>query len=257
MALIAVTTYITEENGRLPLAERALRSLSQTVDTKQHRVVISDNASFGPGRDLVSFFSLLMDAQVIWSPENVGTARAVNKVIKMRASSEIVIKVDSDMVFHQPGWADDIEIAMSKDTSIGIMGPKLKVLEDNPVHSNSFYRTTLRLLVHRPGEKWYVAEYAQHIPGACSAMSPALLDKIGYMWQPGLYGWDDVLTNTRARFAGFKCAFLHGIDVDHIDPGSSDYSEWKRKYAGAMQGEVGQVIEQYKRKQRSLYCEAE
>jgi len=59
-----------------------------------------------------------------------------------------------------------------------------------------------------------------------------LLDKIGYLVQPGVYGFDDVLSSLRARLAGFDRVFLHGFDIDHIDPGGSPYSQWKIAEAG-------------------------
>jgi hypothetical protein len=63
--------------------------------------------------------------------------------------------------------------------------------------------------------------------------SSKLLEKIGYLYQlGGLYGFDDALASVRAHVAGFSTVFLPHIDIDHIDPGTTEYQQWKESYAG-------------------------
>ena len=63
--------------------------------------------------------------------------------------------------------------------------------------------------------------------------SSALLDKIGYLVQLGVYGLDDGIAAVRAHKAGFWSCFLPHVGIAHIDPGGTDYTTWKENYAGA------------------------
>jgi hypothetical protein len=69
--------------------------------------------------------------------------------------------------------------------------------------------------------------------GTCQAYSSALLDKIGYLYQGNWkYGFDDSLAAVRAKVMGFQSVFLHGFELDHIDPGGDDYTKEKQDLAG-------------------------
>ena len=113
------------------------------------------------------------------------------------------------------------------------------------------------MLPHEPGQRWIIVEKSKHIMGTCVLHSSALLDKIGYMYQPGVYGYDDTLMSCRAIVAGFITCFLSHIEIDHIDPGGTDYIGWKQKEAGIYQREVVQLMRDYQSGKLSTYYDAE
>jgi GT2 family glycosyltransferase len=207
------------------MTEATLQSLAHTVDFSRHRLILVDNAS----DDLTPLVNAPFIERVIRNDRNLGTAKAFNKALALRKPDECVAKIDNDITFDDVGWADRLEEALTLDPSIGVLGPKLKIIDDRPDHPDEFYRSTLRLLPHKMGERWYVVEETHHVPGAVSMWSPKLIETIGGLWQPAAYAWDDVLWNERARLAGFKVAFLHGLGANHIDTGAANqYTEWKK-----------------------------
>jgi GT2 family glycosyltransferase len=220
--LIAMAVWDTEENGRTSLTQETLDSLRRTVDWLRHRLIIVDNGSCWKTLDICRNWG----GTVIRNGENVGTAKAVNQAWLYRSTGEHAVKIDNDVRIHQPGWADVMEEAFSRDPSLGILGLKRKDLEEAPWQEGEFH-STLRMLPHERGQRWIIVEDVEHVIGTCVGFSSALLDKIGYLVQPGLYGFDDSLASARAKVAGFKCGFLCGVDIDHLDLGGDQYCQWK------------------------------
>ena len=232
MALIAMAVYDTDENGRTDYTARTLKSILDTVNLDRHRVIIVDNASCTDTKRILDLFSGYHGFTVITLPENVGTAKAVNKAWQLRKDGENCIKMDNDVVIHSKGWADEMEAALSLDPRMGIVGLKRKDCWENPNHPDPFYRSELQMLPHANGEPWRIVERVNHVMGTCQMFSSALLDKIGYLYQPRLYGFDDALAAIRCQVAGFYACFLPHIEIDHIDTGETSYQGWKERHAG-------------------------
>jgi GT2 family glycosyltransferase len=233
MALIAMAVWDTEENGRSELTFRTLRSLGATVNSEKHDIVIVDNNSCKETKLYLREWQIQTpNATVLHCENNIGTARAINLAWYRRDPSQHVIKMDNDVVIHYENWVEEMEKVIAHHPEIGIVGLKRKDLEERPDHANSWYKSSLVFLPHKPGERWYVIELVHHVMGTCQMYSSALLEKIGYLYQPGLYGFDDSLASIRAHVAGFKTAFLPWIEIDHIDPGRTAYTTWKQKYSG-------------------------
>ena len=122
---------------------------------------------------------------------------------------------------------------------------KRKDLWETPWHEIPSNRCELMMLPHKPGERWIIVEKSKHVMGTCVLHTAALIDKIGYLYQPSVYGYDDTLMSCRANVAGFITCFLSHIDIDHIDPGGTDYIQWKRDEAGIHQQEVLRLMKGY------------
>ena len=232
MALIAMAVFDTDENGRTDYTARTLKSLLDTVNLDRHRVVIVDNASCADTKRILDLFSGYHGFTVITLPENVGTAKAVNKAWQLRKDGENCVKMDNDVVIYSKGWVDEMEEALARDPHMGIVGLKRKDCWENPNHPDPFYRSELVMLPHANGEPWRVVERVNHVMGTCQMFSSALLDKIGYLYQPRLYGFDDALAAIRCYVAGFYSCFLPHIEIDHIDTGETSYQGWKERHAG-------------------------
>ncbi len=194
---------------------------------------------------------------VIWLPENIGTARAVNKGWKHRQPGEMCIKMDDDVVIHRAGWVDEMEEALQRDPKIGIIGLKRKDLWETPWHPDPTQRSAVMMLPHQAGQKWIIVEDVNHVMGTCQAYSPALLEKIGYLYQPRLYGFDDSLAAIRCKVAGFRSCFLHGYEIDHIDPGGDAYTQEKRDLAGQDSAEFHRIKAGYLNGTIGIYYDAD
>lgn len=256
MAIIAMAVWDTEQNGRTAYTHETLRSLGNTVDLSLHRVIVVDNGSCDATKQLLARYESEGRITVITLPENIGTARAVNKAWQLRNKGEHCVKMDNDVVIYQTGWADQLEEALRRDPNIGIIGLKRKDCWENPAHDNTFYRSTLEMLPHVAGERWMIIEKVRHVMGTCQMFNSALLDKIGYLYQPRLYGFDDCLAATRSEVAGFYNAFLPHIEIDHIDTGATEYQGWKDKVAGEDMVAFNQITQDYRNGKRPIFEEA-
>lgn len=234
MALIAMAVYDTPENNRGWMTAETLESIIQTVDFSRHRLFVVVNAATektvtaiaAAGRELGDRM------EVIYTGENIGTARAINRAWLHRKAGENAVKMDNDVRINSRGistsWVDIMEEAIFRDNEIGIIGLKRKDCWETTDNPKEFYRSSLIRLPHAPGQRWIDVEKVNHVMGTCQMYSAALLEKIGFLYQPGVYGWDDVLSAVRCKEAGFYSCFLPSIDIDHIDPGETDYQEWKQ-----------------------------
>jgi len=253
MALISMAVHDTEENGRSRFTKETLRCLEQTVDYRKHRLKIIHNNSCEDSLNITRQCNF-PNVHTIYLNENIGTAEALNLAWKQRKPGEHCIKIDNDVVINHVGWADEMEAAVARDPRIGQVGLKRKDCIESPHRDvNDWYHSDLIMLPHQPGERWIVAEKANHIMGTCVLHSSALLDKVGYLKQPGLYGFDDCFMSLRSQLAGFINVFLPHIDIDHIDPGGTEYQKWKEQSAGRDMEAYNRDVQRYKSGELSLY----
>lgn len=253
--LLAMAVWDNPENGRTWMTEKTLHSLARTVDWDKHRLIVCDNASCRATHDLyqATLDDRLLPFTVIYNDTNLGTARAINRAWKQREPGEHALKMDNDVTIAQPGWADWMEDVFSRDYTIGICGLKRKDLAECPWSDNDWYRSRIKMLPHAPGQRWLIVEEVLHVIGTCQAYSSLLLDQIGYLYQPGQYAFDDGLASIRSRVSGFKNVFLHGFEIDHIDPGGDDYTKWKKEYASQFMATYHQLKDQYESGKRGVY----
>ena len=259
MALIAMAVYCTEENQKDELFDRTLFSLCNTVNFKNHRIILSINSSTEKTLKAIDVVSDVLRLQygaalhVIHNDTNIGTAEAINKAWKLRKEGENCIKMDDDVLIYNPNWIEQMEEAIARAPQIGIIGLKRKDCIESVEHEDEYFRSKLWQLPHVGGQRWVTVEEVHHVMGTCQMYSSALLDKIGYLYQPKLYGWDDVLASARSRAAGFKNVFLPHIEIDHIDEGKTPYQAWKEKHAGEDFPLIHKLMDGYKNGTESIY----
>jgi len=255
--LIAMAVYDTAENKRSWMTQATCQSLKDTVEWDRHRLIIADNGSCDETQDLYSVLKYeIPDLKVIWNGTNLGTAMAINKAWKHRRAGEHAVKMDNDVVIHQPNWANYMEEVFARDEKIGILGLKRNDLMEAP-WEQGWAKSELRMIPHEPGERWFVVEEVLHVMGTCQAYRTELLDKIGFLYQMqdlgNTYGFDDSLAAVRCHKAGYRCGFLMGVHIDHIDPGATKFTVWKQRQAGAMMDDFQRVRREYETGARDIY----
>ena len=255
MALIGICCWDTEENGRSTYTEKTLKSLLDTVDFTRHRLVVADNNSCYKTKRILKFYQHVIPGMVVITlKENIGTAKAINKCWAKKDNGEHVIKMDNDVDIMEVGWVDLMEECLSRDPKLGIVSLKRGDLEEHPDHENTWYKSTLKMLPHERGQRWIVVERVSHCMGTCQMYNSALIDKIGGLSQmDGLYGFDDSLAAARCQKAGFYSAFVHGVEIIHLDKGGDDYTKWKQVYAGEMMEKFNQYKKEYLDGTRDIY----
>lgn len=252
MALIVLAVWDTEENGRTAYTKRTLQSLMSTVNLSKHRIHVVDNASCAATKRVLKDFEPYITIHT--NGQNLGTAKAVNIAWKERVPSEHCVKMDNDVVIHKKDWCDDLELAIALDPTIGIVGLKRKDCWENP-NRNDFYKSEMHLL-GGGNHRWLPIEKVHHVMGTCQMFNSALLDKIGYLYQPRLYGFDDSLAAVRCQVAGFYSCFLPHIEIDHIDTGETAYQGWKENHAGEDMRIFNELKNAYINGTKPIYSEA-
>lgn len=258
MALIAMAVYCTEENKKDECLEEVIFSLYKSLGTiSKHGIVFCVNGCTPATKGILEDFDVCMNRKVIYNTENIGTARAINQAWKLRQPGEHCIKMDDDIVINSPGWVDEMEEAIRRDPTIGQVGLKRKDCWEWPGHEHADWRSELHMLPHVPGEPWQIVEKVKHVIGSCVMHSAALLDKVGYLYQPSLYGYDDVIMSHRTHLAGFYSCFLPHINIDHIDPGDTPYQDWKQKHSGEQTQEVIKLVHEMYNGTKPIYYGAD
>lgn len=251
--LICIAVYDTAENGRFAYTVETCDGIVKNINRDTTQVVFINNDSCEPTTDHLNRVSKLhSNINVIHNENNIGTAEAINLGIQKYAEEgDFIIKMDNDVVVQEFGWADKMRRCIESNPELGVLGLKRKDLPNSPTSKE--YPTELAFAKTELGEPWDVIEYCDDIIGTCQMFNPLLFDKIGYLYQPGLYGFDDVLYCVRSKLSGFKNAFYPSIEIDHIDEGEGGYVEWKRQYAGTQFPMVNGIIEKYRSGEKELY----
>lgn len=254
MSLISMAVFDTEENQKSELTYQTLYSIRRTVDLHRHRLFVIDNNSCRRTKEMLDVMSHERHHEftVITLPENIGTAGAVNLGWKHKLPGENLIKMDNDVVIHSSGWVDELDRAIERDTAIGIIGLKRKDLIENPWRDDD-YKSELIMLPHKDYEPWIIVEKVNHVIGTCQMYSAALIEKIGYLYQPTLYGYDDVLASHRSQIAGFYNCFLPHINIDHIDAKETPHWKWKHEEADRGNVEQQRTVWEYRNGKRLIY----
>jgi len=253
MALISMAVFDNEENNRTQYTKRTLECLMDTVDLAFHRIHVIDNASCKATKQVLKDFEPYITVHT--NGQNLGTARAVNIGWKHRQPGEHAIKMDNDVVIHSKGWVEEMEEAIMLDPKIGIVGLKRRDCWEKPNHDNPHYKSTLELL-GGVNHKWIPIEKVNHVMGTCQMYNSDLLDKIGYLYQPRLYGFDDIISAIRCHIAGFYSCFLPHIDIDHIDTGGDEYTTQKQDMVQEQLTQYYLIRKQYLNGQRDIYTKA-
>lgn len=249
MSLIACVVYDPPGEPRTALMRGALQSLAQTVSHNHRLVIVSNGISLSSHDALKELkYSYGLRYHLIETGDNIGTARAINKAWAMRAPGEHCVKVDSDVLIHEPGWLDKLEECIARDPQIGQIGLKRPDLMENPwAPVGDWSHSDLKMLPHNPGQSWLTVEVVRHCMGTAVLHSSALLDRVGYLYQMGAkYGMDDAIMSARSEIAGFYNCFLCNVHIDHPDPGGSRYQSWKEQVSGPLIDRYRALVQDYK-----------
>ncbi len=259
MTLIAMAVFDQADSGRTEITAKVLYSMISNVDWSKHRLIVVDNGSCQKTKNVIkNIGERIHQMDYITLPENIGTARAINKAWQQRQPDEHAIKMDNDCMINFNDWIEEMEEVVTRDPSIGIVGLKRKDLMEHP-GAEGGWKSTLEMLPHEPGQAWKVVEMVNHVMGTCQFFSAEFLKVFGYLSQPRLYGFDDSLACARAKLLGYRVGFIPWIDIDHLDPANvmgKEYTWWKYKIAGEDHAAFSKLVEEYESGKRPLYEEA-
>lgn len=250
--LICCAVFDTDQNERTAYTIETYKSLTKTINKSTTEIVFIDNASCDKTKKILKSIEKYEGIHIITNSKNVGTAEAINKGIHKYADKDTyVIKLDNDVTFGRYGWADEMVKCIEHDPSIGVLGLKRKDLPNQP--DSNEYPTKLEFLKHELGEEWFIVEWCEDIIGTCIMINPKLRKEIGYLWQPSIYGYDDVLLCARSMISKYNNAFYPSVEIEHLDDGKNPFSDWKRKHAGIYLSQISGIIDDYQFGRKSIY----
>lgn len=258
MALIAMAVWDTEENGRATLTQDTIANLCDHTDISKNKIIVVNNNSCDETRrylDDMAYGAGIIN--VLHLPENIGTAKAINKAWKLRKPGEHCVKMDNDVLIWDTHWVERLEECIHRDPRIGIIGLKRKDCIETPWNLNPWYKSELMMLPHEEGQRWLIVEKVHHVMGTCQMYSSKCLDEIGYLYQMDeLYGFDDALASIRVQVAGFLTVHFPAIEIDHIDPGGDDsYTKWKTTIASRAMGKYNAQKRAFELGHLPIWCD--
>lgn len=251
---INMAVHNTPENDRLKYTEQCINSLIKQGVHLFHDLYIINQGTCEKTKEYLN--RLPFQCNVIFNTENKGTARAINQGLENRKPGQHAIKCDDDVVIKADDWVEQMAEAIEREPQIGIVGLKRKDLIQTTWHSDPEYRSELIMLPHEPGQRWINVEKTRDIMGTCTMFNSALLDKIGYLYQNSIYGFDDCYASWRSNIAGFWNVHLSHIEIEHLDDGGNlDYTTWKQKHSGEVFEQVRREVNEMLRGERSIYVD--
>jgi len=262
--VLGVCVYITPdtEESRGKLARDCFSSLLSTVNFDNNELYIVDQNSVKSAKDSIVEFKDKVatiygleaadNIKVITLNENIGTSRGHNLILKER-NGRHQIKFDEDITWYTNDWVERLENIVDKIPEIGVLGCKRKDLIQHDAHESELFRSEVKMVPHVPGTEWEFVEFSRDIMGSCVMYTDKLLDKTGYSFQWGLYGFEDNIYCIRSQAAGFYNAFAHPIHISHNDPGGDIYTEIKRKQASEHWDKYQQFGNAILQKKQSYY----
>jgi len=200
------TSVIIPVFNRIESTKACIESVRDT-DGDVEIIVVNDGSD-----ELTSdYLRSLADVILIEHERNLGIAISLRDGM-VRASGDIIVKLDSDMKITNSGWAMRIRDSLA-DHEIGIVAapvaPGFDVSTSPGVHPIK----------------------AGNVNGCCMAWTRRTMDQLGYPWVPPReYGYFDAEYCLRANVQNLKLCYLvvEGKDVvpNPINQ-SADYEAWK------------------------------
>ncbi len=257
MSLITLAVHDSLENQRTWMTATVLESLLRTVDWGRHSLYIVDNGSCQATRNCIMWhLDRFPDPLGIkWTPlkDNIGQGSALNLGMEDLSPNEHFIRIDNDVRFLEPGWADELEECVTLDPTIGVLGIKKPGICNRPDNPEGCWSRSSLVMLPKSNR---VVEKVDHILGFCCLINHALFKKIGYLYQWGLkYAWEDVDYCWRSKLAGFWNGYIHCPveDLDVNPDHSEGYQKWKDE-VGKENGQKWEVLKnEYATGKRSLY----
>ena len=202
--------------GRSKLLRRTLESFYDTTDTKKTNIVLVDNGSKDPVRNVINDYAMRLN-HIILLKENKGKPYGLNLAydfIKETHQSEYVMFCDSDLEF-MPGWYDKMISAFITFEKIDKIGT---------LSGFSFKKESMEQL-HHNGKQINI----QFNPPGCTVMmNSKVFEKIGRWNESRLIRTVDTSYYKTVRAAGYKTAVMPYTVIDHT---GVEQRSWESKTA--------------------------
>lgn len=195
-----------------------LHDVAASAGDISYRHVVVDNGSADDTRRVCADFGV----ERLHNLDNVGIAQALNQCVAMLELGQRFMKLDDDVTFLGTGWLDEMTRVLDGNESIG--GVAI------PRHGREADQATGNIDVSGV----WVIDSDQNWWTNCVLYRWEAMQALGSFWQPGLYGYEDVLTGARLRMLGWRTVYLASYRVVHHGEYETkrepvEYRQWKLK----------------------------
>lgn len=221
-----------------------LYSLQVTADTGLYRHVVVINGGNDDTKRVCRDYGL----EWIHNLDNVGIAQSLNQCLTLLTPGQRFMKLDDDLTFFDTGWLEAMLQILDNNEGIGgVAIPRLGREADQLCKSID---AKSEPWIVDSGELWWTN---------CALYRWKAIQALGSFWQPGLYGYEDVLTGVRLRKLGWRTVYLASYRVRHEGSWKGkretrEYREWK---ATTRTRSIQPIIAQFKSGARKAYIPLE
>jgi hypothetical protein len=227
-----ISVVIVNYNG-IAYLEPCLSSIEKQT-YPSFEVILVDNGSSDGSVDLVK--GRFPSVRVIVNERNLGFAEANN--VGINASEGALIATLNNDTEVDPRWLESLARAMGTHERVGMCASKMLFMWD---------RTTINsvgICVSRSGACWdrgmFEPDHGQYeapeeVFGPCAGAAlyrKSMLDEIGLFDGDFFAYMEDVDLAFRARAAGWKCLYVPGAIVYHVNGGTAGYMSDLSIYLG-------------------------
>lgn len=219
-ALLSLVVNDTQANQRWRYTARCLPTLGATVDLRQHELVIVDNGSTDP-RSIQLVEEYVQDARLrgwlvslLRLSRNMYVIYAHNTVIFQRLTDHYFCRVENDIEFLTPGWAEKCMRLLRNRSEFALVAPVPEKIMLDPTVVSAAPQT-----VNVDGDTITIVQPGGHIGGWARFHAPDYLTQIGYLGSVhGKYG-EDLMQVRRMRDLNRRMAWLHPYEAEiyHLD----------------------------------------
>jgi GT2 family glycosyltransferase len=208
---LLVTVVIPTLAADSRLAE-CVKSLERQI-LRDFEIIVVDNS----GRGLVKRNSDLGGIAVIENTRNAGFGGAVNAAFQ--ASAARYLAVLNDDAVASPGWLAALVDAMEARPDAGMCASQVRLFGEFRLDSAGMLVSadgSSKQRGHgRPPDDFPVTEEALFPSGSAALYRRAMLEEIGWFDDAFFLYCEDTDLGMRARWAGWKCMYVHDAVVEH------------------------------------------
>lgn len=211
MITISMLTF-----NKLEYTKACLESLFMNTKYPVHEIVVSDNGSTDGTQDFLK--SLGNRIVFVDNKENLGFAKAHNKIINMYSENDIVlVNNDIEVPF---GWLSTIQHCIIK-RELGAAGPSIQVKNGLDVGAVLDFQAKGRSIINDYTEPDWIT-------GSCMYITRETIKKVGLLDCGFQFYYEDVDFCHRLKIAGIKFQCIREVVIKHHNSVSST-PEWKKK----------------------------
>lgn len=229
--------------------ERCIVSLRSSVSAYELDIIVVDNGSSDESIELCA----RLGARVIPNGENLGYAKAVNRVMGELGCAEFLLVANPDVYFPRHS-VDSLLTAMNNGSGYAAIGPRFvngdgsdsrvpngrRVIGRNAFWCHLLFARFLRL--HRnPWTRRYhgnpaVRREPDWLSGACLLVRAAAFQDVNGFDERYFLFFEDVVLGIRMREKGYKLLYDPEVSVEHVSGMSTrNVSTWRHHVRSARQ----------------------